>query len=394
MSIGFHALNVLAITSQNNFLREIRLEAILSYLKAARLIEHYFISDEYCVGLPDFYSCDVIWLQRVESIDLVRHISRCTHNTYIYDIDDLLIGRPTYTKDMPGDSQGAIDAVVHCSTLTAPSLRLMCLLERYLGISLAQKTVVCPNGIEMEVQRRPPAAPSGIVWSSSDYPALTDSREGVVRAVGEFSLKHRLPVYCIGHFDGSLKKRLAHAVWPGFLPLQQYRGLLGSDHVFIGIAPLETEGSREDLDFINAKSDIKMLDFGGRGHPGVYSAAPPYMDTDLSTGVLTANDEASWREALRIAHSHAWRRIHEEQDRIIDLRRMDRLASTVWMEALQRSRLDIPIPAGDLRPASTLSRHVSRGLSSLYWGSGFVQRAVALLPRPILRRLRHRLLGK
>ncbi len=46
-----------------------------------------------------------------------------------------------------------------------------------------------------------------------------------------------------------------------------------------------------DLDFINAKSDVKMVEFGGFGHPSIYSDAQPYAGSDLQCGTIVPNDE-------------------------------------------------------------------------------------------------------
>jgi glycosyltransferase involved in cell wall biosynthesis len=62
----------------------------------------------------------------------------------------------------------------------------------------------------------------------------------------------------------------------------------------LAIAPLE------DTPFTACKSDIKALDYGIRGIPGIFSRVPAYETTirHLETGWLAGNDVSSWQTAF------------------------------------------------------------------------------------------------
>ena len=62
----------------------------------------------------------------------------------------------------------------------------------------------------------------------------------------------------------------------------------------VAIAPLEDDA------FTRGKSDLKYLDYGALGIPGVFSDVRPYRDTvrHRETGLLAANEPGAWAEAL------------------------------------------------------------------------------------------------
>jgi processive 1,2-diacylglycerol beta-glucosyltransferase len=78
--------------------------------------------------------------------------------------------------------------------------------------------------------------------------------------------------------------------YPQFLPW-----FTGNVRWDIALAPLR------DTPFNRAKSDIKFLDYAALGAPGIYSDLPVYADSVRhgETGLLAANDTASWAAALR-----------------------------------------------------------------------------------------------
>jgi glycosyltransferase involved in cell wall biosynthesis len=64
----------------------------------------------------------------------------------------------------------------------------------------------------------------------------------------------------------------------------------------LAIAPLV------DTPFTRCKSDIKFLDYGALGIPGIYSDVAPYRGVikHLNTGYLAPNSFAAWSEALEV----------------------------------------------------------------------------------------------
>ena len=175
------------------------------------------------------------------------------------------------------------------------------------------------------------------------------SRDAIVSAVRKFSEKYNLPVYLFGFLPGPIAKEIRNLVELGALPFFHHKALLGSFPPLIGIAPLETIGDRADIDFINSKSDVKMVEFGGFGHPSVYSNAPPYADTDLQCGMVVPNDESSWYDAMEFIYREKWKHLDEEQAGVVEARNMDRIASNFWYEAVRKVRLDRPMISSDIK---------------------------------------------
>ncbi|MFZ2445298.1 MAG: hypothetical protein WAW37_02985 [Syntrophobacteraceae bacterium] len=333
---------VLAISDDKFALRQIRLEMPLLNLKKHGLIEDYVITDYRFKTLRDDYLFDTVWLQRVVPIDYMDHLKRALNDNFIFDIDDLLIGKPTYTRGLPKNS-GAREALDRCKVLACTTQRLVGVLEKYAAADLAHKAVICPNGFEFSKGLRTPEKPAGLVWTSSDYPALIGSRDAVINAIETFSQKYGLPVYCFGTLTDAVTSRIRNIIELGMVSFWHHKALLGSFPPLIGVAPLETVARPEDLEFIHAKSDVKMVEFGGFGHPSVYSNAPPYVDTDLRCGTLVENDESSWLEALEASYSEKWKNLDKEQAGVVEARNMDRIAQK-WCEALSRGRLDHCLP--------------------------------------------------
>jgi hypothetical protein len=327
-------------------------------LKRHGLIDDYLITDRKFQNLPGNYLFDTVWLQREVHPKIFGLLEDLLGNNYLYDLDDLLIGRPSYTRDhwdKSGERREIIRKVLNkCKVLTCHSQRLVGLLETYTGASLSQKAVICPNGFEFSRALRKPERPAGLLWTSSDYPALIQSREGIVGAVRKFSEKYDLPVYCFGHLHGPIAGEIRNLVQLGVLPFFHHKALLGSFPPMIGIAPLETMADQADLDFINAKSDVKMVEFGGFGHPAVYSNAQPYADTDLQCGTIVPNDESSWFDAMEIIYKEKWKDLDREQAGVIEARNMDRIASNYWCEAIRKARL------GYVMEGSDIKREISR----------------------------------
>ena len=343
---------VLAITFNRTATQQLRLEMPLFNLKRHGLIEDYLITDYCFQDLPDNYLFDTVWLQRRIDSEAFTLFQDLFENKYLYDIDDLLIRLPTYSMcrhDENGEDRCAVTKVLNeCNVLTCSDKRLVAMLERYTGAALSQKAVICPNGFEFSRAIRKPEQPAGLVWTSSDFPALMQSREAVVNAIRKFSRKYDLPVYCFGHFKDPISMEIQNLIELGPVPFFHHKTLLGALPPLIGVAPLETKADQSDLDFINSKSDLKMVEFGGFGHPSVYSNAEPYFDTDLQCGVITPNDESSWFDAMEFIYREKWKDLDKEQAGVVEARNMDRIASKCWYEAIKKVQMDRPLKGSDV----------------------------------------------
>ncbi len=340
---------VLAITRDRFFLRNIRLAMPLLNLKRQGLIADYFITNPSLFDLPDDFLFDVVWLQRVDDPILLNHLAEQIDSNYLYDLDDLLVGHASYREVDLVKQPVVLEAVRQCRILTVTSTRLATILKKYARVPLEEKSVVCPNGFEFSAQMRVPAIPTGIIVTSGDNLPLTQSFGQVMDALAEFSRRHDLPVYYFGKHPEEISSKLRNVISLGLVPYWHYQALLAALPPMIGIAPLETNTDQATLDFISCKSDVKMVEFGGFGHPAVYSNAPPYVDTDLRAGIVVANTTAAWVDGLEAIYRDLWQRSEVDQKHIIDLRNMTRIAGQCWYEAISKVRLPRPMTGKEIK---------------------------------------------
>ena len=103
-------------------------------------------------------------------------------------------------------------------------------------------------------------------------------------------------------------------------------------HWDIAIAPLA------DSPLNRGKSDIKFLDYGALGFPGVYSAVPPYLETVRhgETGILVGSSPAEWSEALeRLAKDAGLRSsIAAQSQHYVRAERTLEHCAAAWREAI------------------------------------------------------------
>jgi hypothetical protein len=361
-------------------------------LKKNGLIDNFFITDSYLTDIPEDASFNVLWLLRVANKSLIRQLAEKVNNKYLYDLDDLLIAKKVYGDDGYYDKRaGVIQALNNCEVLTVTSQRLCSLLERYAQLPLAAKARVCPNGFEFSRSLRVPQVPAGILWASSDAAALTSSQEPVVKAIARFAQTHDLTIYSSGLLNDEIKGAFRKVIDLGQVAYWHHKAVLASLPAMIGVAPLETQADGETLDFINGKSDVKMVEFGGLGHPGVYSQAPPYEDTDLQAGVLAANTEAAWLDGLEAIFRQGWRQTAQEQRDIIELRQMDRLTRECWSRALEPVILERPLSGKELKQWKC--RSFGDKVVASYLKSNLLQKVRGKLPEPVVKWVRKRIEG-
>ncbi|MGO9121796.1 MAG: hypothetical protein ACLQPD_29815 [Desulfomonilaceae bacterium] len=394
MNSDEHGLRVLAITRDRAFLRALRLEMPLFNLRRQGLIQDYFITDPSLFDVPDDFLFNVVWLQRCNYTKLRDLLERKIGDNFMYDVDDLLIGEASYREDRLSYKDVIRDFIKKCRVLVVTSIRLGRLLERYVGVPLSDKIVVCPNALEFPAGLKPPAPPKGMLLTSSGAMALVESQAEILSAIAHFSEQHHLPIHYFGP-----KNRLIESYFPtmsafGLVGFWQYHTILTSLPPMIGLAPLETQADEATIDFINGKSDIKMLDFGGLGHPGVYSKAAPYVDTDIHTGLVVDNRAEDWRAALEEIYSHLWKSLDAEQAEIMKSRNMDRVAEGHWLEALRKSRLPNLLTGRDIRFSSRPIYFFINAAKHMVFSQDniFLKRLQERIPAPLMRALRRTIL--
>jgi glycosyltransferase involved in cell wall biosynthesis len=100
----------------------------------------------------------------------------------------------------------------------------------------------------------------------------------------------------------------------------------------VAIAPLADDA------FTRGKSDLKYLDYGALGIPGVFSDVGAYRGTvrHRETGLLAANESEAWAEALEeIVNDGALRaRLAAAATRNVHEHRMLRTNATRWCDAI------------------------------------------------------------
>jgi hypothetical protein len=350
--------SVLAITEDVAILRANRIDMPLVNMKRQGLIDDYFVTNPTLLDVPDDFRFDVVWLQRVLSAPLIEHLSKRIENHYLYDLDDLLVGRAAYRTDELTHQDTVLNAVEGCRVLTVSSIRLASLLQKYTRKPLMEKALVCPNGFEFPPWTRSPSVPEGILLSSSESLPLTNSKPAILKALTDFSKRHDLPVYSFSR-EADVMLSGFHRVIPlGYVSFWHYHALLACMPPMIGIAPLETDADEQTIDFVNSKSDIKMVDFGGFGHPSVYSKARPFVDTELKAGILVENSVGDWSEGLEQVYQELWRRLDIDQEGVRMARNMDRIAAESWQNAVCRARLPDPMTGKQIKYPSGTARRI------------------------------------
>ena len=281
---------------------------------------------------------------------------------YLLDCDDLLLADPPYSRGLP-DAAGRralVRSLAQCAVLALPNRRLLARLEARLGMSLAHKTVFAPNALPGDPDAvKPVSRPGAMLWASSDRAALgADEARAVTDAVAAVAAAHSLPVYVMGDPGERILAALPMARRLGNMGYWRHKAFLRELPTALAVAPLATAGDAETLAFVGCKSDVKLVEYGGMGHAGVYSLSPAYADSDLPAGRLVANTREAWSEGLAWRLDAGYRQVADEAREICALRHADRVAREAWLPALARVRLSRPLALSALlrglgRPSAT-----------------------------------------
>jgi hypothetical protein len=361
------AVRVLAIAEDlGGLVTACRVHAPLITLKRQGVVADYWVTDSRLTGLPPDYAFDVLWVQRAPAPRLIERIVERFPGAYLHDMDDLLLAEPAYVREGEFPDRDSLLALIASSKVfTAPSERLVRLIEKRGASALWKRSVICPNAVELPAQPpRAPCPPRGLIFTQSHRVALTESREAVLGAVRDFTATSGLPLYYFGPplevLGEGVERLIGPVVACGYLDFWRYHVVLSAWPSMLGIAPLETAGDERTLDFIAGKSDVKMVEFAGFGHPAVYSRALPYVDTDLRAGALADNDRQSWHRALEGVLTDGWSRLAEEQAAVSEARSLEGVARQCWALALSRARLPEACAAGELRGSLVRRRRLAR----------------------------------
>lgn len=346
------APRVLAIADiRSSYVAAWRVHGPLAALERDGHIASYTVTDATLVGLPQRGEFDVVWLQRAADDTVTRRLVDVLPGDFLLDVDDHLLCRPHDIQAGAFPSPAAVtEALASCRVLTVTSTRLRDLVAARASLDLREKTVVCPNALSFDaVPPRRPERPSALLLTQGHRLALEASAEAVLTAIGEFSARHCFPICYFGRplegLSPSAARILGGLVPAGELPLERYHRLLAALPSLLAVAPLETRGDPAGVEFAAGKSDVKMLEYGGFGHPGVYSDAPPYAESDLRCGRLATNTYEAWTEALNEIRDEGWRAAAAERAAVRRRRDIRTVAVENWAGAVEAARLERPVQA-------------------------------------------------
>lgn len=331
-----------------------RIHGPLAALKRRGLVSDYVVTDATLRGLPRRGRFDVVWLQRAVDPFVTQRLVSGLGGRFLLDVDDHLLCRPGYLQDFEFPCpEGIAEALRAARVVTVPSQRLAGLLTARAGADLTAKAIVCPNATRLAgLAPREPRRPEAVVLTQGHRLALTESAEEVLTAIADVARRHALPICSFGPAltagTAGRDRILRGVIESGQLSLAEYHGVLADLPPMLAVAPLETRGDAATVEFVAGKSDVKMVDYGGFGHPGVYSDAAPYAESDLHCGRLAANTHDAWTAAMEEVLADGWRAARDEQLAVMARRDIDAIAETCWGPAIEAARLESLVEVREL----------------------------------------------
>lgn len=340
-------MRILAITDLTGPIVDIRLETPLRHLKAQGLIQSFAVCNSKLEGpAPSDAEFDSILLQRLGAPALLAALGD-GGVPFCLDLDDNLLLPASYRRGSIPE-MGIDMAVECCRVLSCPTRILAQTLEKHTGLQLAQKVRLTPNALEFPGSVRSARRPEQLIWIQSDAAALDHSAARLRAAVEDFAARRDIAIQMIGDAMKTGKPPARSRHMPS-MPHHELIAYLDAGPSSIGLAPLETVADEATLDFISSKSDVKKLLYGGMGHTGVYSLALPYMESDLTAGIMAPNTYGGWMAALEQCYESAWQRGPAEAERIREIRSAARVARLHWLPALQQAASPRPVSLAALR---------------------------------------------
>jgi glycosyltransferase involved in cell wall biosynthesis len=340
---------LLIATSDQNSTKKNRICEFAESLCRQGFIESYVIADRLgfaYASKPSQGWFDAICLQGDPSGIRWFQDSVMRSLPYLADWNDAS-GYEAFTSDK--ETEEIKQSFVHSGSISVSNLRLLRQIEKKTNLDLEYCTSVTPDGVPFPEITTKLEKPRGLIWRYDDFVMLVNSREQILRAVNEFSIKYELPVYCVGNFPKEINKNLNLHISINFNDMADYYSFLQSSGTLIGIASLETNDIKDALDANAYRSDLRMVEYGGFGIPGIYSASPPYLETDLQTGRVVENTFEAWRDALEWLYTEGYQVEEENSIRIRELRSIDRLARECWWPVLKKVLLNEPVPASAIK---------------------------------------------
>ena len=265
----------------------------------------------------------------------------------------LVMGRLPYLADWDGcawenshDKGKMTDelhqSLVHAGAVSVSSRSLLQRLDNAVRLDLASCAHVVPDGIFFPSALPNIGSPVGVVWLLEKSAELPDNIFEILGAVNEFSRKYTLPVYCQGEFSGEILGKIENHVQLHFPDGTDPAEILQARGPLLGIAPMKIDLDNDAASAV--LSDIRMVEFGGLGIAGVYSASRPYCESDIRTGRVVDNTYENWLAALEELYNGGYKEEKKKYQHIREKRSIDRIAREYWWPALDNVNLKGPVP--------------------------------------------------
>jgi hypothetical protein len=351
---------VLVLSNEGDNLQDLRIRVPFAALHARGQIAGYSIWSRGKFSFstsanPTALAFDAIWAQRHTDPEVSIALS-AMRRPFVYDLDDNLLTSPAYRERFSLESVQTVRHMIRaCTVLSCSTTRLAQLVQKAVAEFVIDKAIITPNLLREQIGPRKTGVPQAVVWCSTDTPALTQSRIPVLKAIRDFCLAYELKLVCIGAAPADLLiesgVEIEHIA---AMPYGEYLFFLRSLAPAILFCPLETHADPATQDFVNGKSDIKILEALATGLIGVFSRASPYQDTDLPTSILCENNYKAWFEGLMSAWHLSTRT--DALRTVPDSRVAGSLGTEPWREALGRATMTEPLSYQDFASALMLLR--------------------------------------
>ena len=214
------------------------------------------------------------------------------------DLDDFLWQAPSWDKPRLKAFTAALRQCQRISCSTPALQEVLQLMFPRQQVMLLANSAPKPPGLMASWARAASAKPLRIGWTGApwtrpqDLALIKPLAAWIKQRVGALQLVH------IGHAEGRLSLAEALGLPPALVltkPLMPYANYLEAINFDIGLAPL-APGT-----FNEFKSELKLLEYSGRGIPWIASDAPPYRQLceQWSWGGRLCREPHQWIDQLQ-----------------------------------------------------------------------------------------------